>query len=101
LTGNISAIIIEILLPIRENSGGNLFGFITGWEFTGYQGLASHGAAISIIVAMYYFSKNITKPLLWILDRVVIAVASGAIFVRLGNFFNSEIMEKKQILPSE
>jgi prolipoprotein diacylglyceryltransferase len=48
--------LIEILLPIRENSGG-LFGFITGWEFTGYQGLASHGAAISIIVAMYYFSK--------------------------------------------
>jgi prolipoprotein diacylglyceryltransferase len=50
-------------LPIRENSGGNLFGFITGWEFTGYQGLASHGAAISIIVAMYYFSKNILQNL--------------------------------------
>jgi prolipoprotein diacylglyceryltransferase len=47
--------LIEIL-PIRD-SGGNLFGFITGWEFTGYQGLASHGAAISIIIAMYYFSK--------------------------------------------
>jgi hypothetical protein len=40
MTGNISAHLIEILLPIRENSGGNLFGFITGWEFTGYQGLA-------------------------------------------------------------
>jgi prolipoprotein diacylglyceryltransferase len=46
---------------------------------TGFQGLASHGAAISII-AMYYFSKKVLKrPLLWILDRVVIAVASGAI----------------------
>ena len=45
---------------------------------------------------MYYFSKNILqKPLLWILDRVVIAVASGAIFVRLGNFFNSEIIGKE------
>ena len=88
--------LIEILLPVRENSGGSLFGFITGWEFTGYQGLASHGAAISIIIAMYYFSKNILqKPLLWILDRVVIAVASGAIFVRLGNFFNSEIIGKE------
>ena len=32
------------------------------------------------------------RPLLWILDRVVIPVASGAIFVRLGNFFNSEII---------
>jgi prolipoprotein diacylglyceryltransferase len=57
-------------------------------RFTGYQGLASHGAAISIIIAMYFYSKNIFKkrPQLWILDRVVIPVASGAIFVRLGNF---------------
>lgn len=88
--------LVEILLPIRENAGENLFGFIKGWEFTGFQGLASHGAAISIIIAMYYYSKKILKkPLLWILDRVVIAVASGAIFVRLGNFFNSEIVGKE------
>ena len=44
---------------------------------------------------MYFYSKNvIQKPILWILDRVVIPVASGAIFVRLGNFFNSEIVGK-------
>lgn len=77
----------EIILPFRFNPK---------FEFTGYQGLASHGAAISIIVAMYFFSKNILhKPILWILDRVVIPVASGAIFVRLGNFFNSEIVGKE------
>lgn len=87
---------VEILLPIRENSAASLFGLIDGWEFTGFQGLASHGAAISIILAMYFFSKKVLKrPLLWILDRVVIAVASGAIFVRLGNFFNSEIVGKE------
>lgn len=74
----------EILLPFR---------FEPNFEFTGFQGLASHGAAIAIIVAMYFFSKNIMKrPLLWVLDRVVIPVASGAIFVRIGNFFNSEIV---------
>lgn len=74
----------EILLPFR---------FSPSFEFTGFQGLASHGAAIGIILAMYFFSKNIMKrPLLWVLDRVVIPVASGAIFVRLGNFFNSEIV---------
>lgn len=62
------------------------------FEFTGFQGLASHGAAIAIIITMIYYSKNIIhKPLLWVLDRVVIPVASGAIFVRIGNFFNSEI----------
>ncbi len=77
----------EILLPFR---------FSPTFEFTGFQGLASHGAAIAIIISMYYFSKKIMKrPMLWVLDRVVIPVASGAIFVRLGNFFNSEIVGKK------
>ena len=62
------------------------------FQFTGFSGLASHGAAIAIIIFMYYFSKKVMKrPLLWVLDRVVIPVASGGIFVRLGNFFNSEI----------
>ncbi len=79
--------LLEIFLPFR---------FTPTFEFTGYQGLASHGAAISIIIAMYYFSKKIMKkPLLWILDRIVIPVSSGAIFVRLGNFFNSEIVGKE------
>jgi prolipoprotein diacylglyceryl transferase len=88
--------LLEIFLPVRENPAATLLGFIDGWEFTGFQGLASHGAAISIIVAMYYFSKKVLKkPLLWILDRIVIPVASGAIFVRLGNFFNSEIIGKE------
>lgn len=74
----------EILLPFR---------FSPNFEFTGFQGLASHGAAIGIILAMYFFSKKIMKrPLLWVLDRVVIPVASGAVFVRIGNFFNSEII---------
>jgi phosphatidylglycerol:prolipoprotein diacylglycerol transferase len=77
----------EIILPFRFNPK---------FEFTGYQGLASHGATISIIVAMYFFSKKVLhKPILWILDRVVVPVASGAIFVRLGNFFNSEIVGKE------
>ncbi|WP_413998956.1 prolipoprotein diacylglyceryl transferase [Flavobacterium sp. W1B] len=88
--------LVEIFLPIRENPNAALFNIINGWEFTGFQGLASHGAAISIIIAMYYYSKKVLqRPLLWILDRVVIPVASGAIFVRLGNFFNSEIVGKE------
>jgi prolipoprotein diacylglyceryltransferase len=49
---------------------------------------------------MYYFSKNILQNTLDFRPRRI-AVASGAIFVRLGNFFNSEIIGKKQILPSE
>ncbi len=76
---------LEVLLPIRLNP----------FQFTGYQGLASHGAAIGIIIAMYFYSKKVIhKPILWILDRIVIPVASGAIFVRLGNLMNSEIIGK-------
>ena len=76
---------LEILLPMRQTA--------EGWEFTGFAGLASHGAAIAIIIVMFYYSKKvINRPILWVLDRVVIPVASGAIFVRLGNFMNSEIV---------
>jgi len=76
---------LEVLLPVRFNP----------FQFTGYQGLASHGAAIGIIIAMYFYSKKvIQKPMLWILDRIVVPVASGAIFVRIGNLMNSEIIGK-------
>lgn len=76
-----------VFLPIRTKPE---------FEFTGFSGLASHGAAIAIIIMMYFYSKKVIhRPLLWILDRIVIPVASGAIFVRLGNFFNSEIVGYK------
>ena len=79
--------LLEILLPIKMEPE---------FHFTGFAGLASHGAAIGIIATMYFYSKNIVQqPLLWTLDRIVIPVASGAIFVRLGNFFNSEIVGNK------
>ncbi|PKG51221.1 prolipoprotein diacylglyceryl transferase [Olleya sp. 1-3] len=71
------------------------FKFKGGFEFQGFQGLASHGAAIGIIVGMYLYRKKYNyKSLMWILDRIVIPVASGAIFIRLGNFINSEIIGK-------
>lgn len=71
------------------------FKFKGGIEFTGFQGLASHGAAIGMIISMYLYNKKIIKKtVLWILDRVVLPVALGAVFVRLGNFINSEIIGK-------
>lgn len=78
---------LSVFLPIRT---------VPELEFTGFAGLASHGAAISIILVMVYFSKKIMqKPLLWVLDRLVIPVASGAVFVRIGNLMNSEIVGKE------
>ncbi len=71
------------------------FSFKNGIHFTGFQGLASHGAAIGMILSMYLYNKKVLhKSVIWILDRVVIPVASGAVFVRLGNFINSEIVGK-------
>lgn len=77
---------LSVLLPFR---------FKGGFEFTGFQGLASHGAAIGIIIGMYLYRRKYTyKSLMWILDRIVIPVASGAVFIRIGNFINSEIIGK-------
>ncbi len=78
--------LLEIFLPVR---------FEPEFEFTGFRGLASHGAAIGIIIAMYLYRKNVLdKSTLWILDRIVIPVASGGVFIRIGNFMNSEIIGK-------
>jgi prolipoprotein diacylglyceryl transferase len=77
---------LEVLLPFR---------FSPKFEFTGYAGLASHGAAIGIFAAMYFYSKNVLKkPILFILDRIVIPVALAGVFIRLGNLMNSEIIGK-------
>jgi phosphatidylglycerol:prolipoprotein diacylglycerol transferase len=75
----------EILLPIKVTADGV--------EFTGYRGLASHGAAIGIITSLYLYQRKYSyRPLLWVLDRLCITVAFAGIFIRIGNFFNSEIV---------
>lgn len=63
-------------------------------------GLASHGAAIGIIIAMYlYVQKVPNMSFLWLADRVVIVVAIGGAFIRTGNFINSEIVGEPSDLP--
>jgi prolipoprotein diacylglyceryl transferase len=76
--------IVSVFLPIRLNPH---------FEFTGFTGLASHGAAFVVILAVIWYSKKVIhRPVLWVLDRVALPVASGGVFVRLGNFLNSEIL---------
>ncbi len=63
-------------------------------------GLASHGAAIGIFTALYLYARNRPdQSYLWILDRVVVTVALGGCFIRIGNFFNSEIYGTPSDLP--
>lgn len=87
--------VLEILLPIRESANSTVFGFIKGYKFTGFTGLASHGATIAALIGMWLYCKkwkDITP--LWLLDRIVVPCALGSSLVRLGNFFNSEINGK-------
>lgn len=63
-------------------------------------GLASHGAAIGILLSMYFYIKKVRKMnFLWLADRVAIVVAIGGAFIRTGNFMNSEIVGKATELP--
>lgn len=74
-----------------------------GWEFYSqhpaeilkiwHGGLASHGATIGILAALYFYSKKVSKKsILWVLDRVAIPVALAGFFIRTGNLMNSEII---------
>ncbi len=63
-------------------------------------GLASHGGALGVIIAMYLHSKFVTKhSMLWILDRVVVPIALVAALIRTGNLMNSEIYGIETKLP--
>ncbi len=93
------------------------FEFSPNFRFTGLQGLASHGAAIGILFALWLYSRQKVKVLaedgktvlrterrpnqnyLQVLDRIVILVALTGCLIRLGNFFNSEILGKPTDLP--
>ncbi len=62
-------------------------------------GLASHGAAIGILIALYIFSRKTNKPYFWTLDRIAIVVALAGFFIRIGNLMNSEIYGIETGLP--
>lgn len=62
-------------------------------------GLASHGAAVGLLIGLWLFSKKNKLPYLWGLDRIMIAVAIGGTLIRLGNLFNSEIYGHATTLP--
>ncbi len=68
---------------------------------TGFRdgGMASHGAAIGLLIGLWLFSRKNKLPYIWSLDRIMIAVGIGGAVVRLGNLFNSEIFGMATTLP--
>ena len=84
--------IIEMLLPIRQGLDGS-------WHFTGYEGLASHGGTIGIILALLLYCRNMKMPVIQVLDTISISVPITACFIRLGNLMNSEIIGRPTDVP--
>ena len=78
---------VEIFWPFRDG------------RFTGFQGLASHGAAIGILLSLWLYWRKYGLNPWWFLDRLVVVVALGGAFIRLGNLFNSEIYGTETSLP--
>lgn len=84
--------VTEMIIPIHFLPDG-------GWKFTGYEGLASHGGTLGLILALWFYVRS-TKLSLWtVLDNVAIATPATACFIRLGNLMNSEIIGKVSDVP--
>lgn len=82
---------LEILLP---------FQFEPEFEFTGFRGLASHGAAFGILIAIFLYTRKYKEfSFLYVLDRLVIVIALAGACIRMGNFMNSEIIGKNTTSP--
>ncbi|MGK0279067.1 MAG: phosphatidylglycerol:prolipoprotein diacylglycerol transferase [Litorivivens sp.] len=76
---------IEMILPIALPPGG-------GFEFIGYQGLASHGGALGLLIALYFYSRKTKHSMIDTIDLIAVATALGCGFIRVANFVNSEII---------
>lgn len=83
---------IEMIVPIHYLPAG-------GWKFVGYEGLASHGGTIGLIVALYLYYRRTRLNLWQVLDNIAIATPITACFIRLGNLMNSEIIGKVTDVP--
>ena len=84
--------VVEMFLPIHFLADGS-------WRFTGYEGLASHGGTIGLIIALCLYVRR-TRVNIWrVLDNVAIATPVTACCIRLGNLMNSEIIGKATDVP--
>lgn len=83
----------EMFLPIRFNQD------MTDWQFRGYEGLASHGGTIGIILMMMLYAKRCGVKMLTVTDNVALSVPLVACCIRLGNLMNSEIIGNPTDMP--
>ena len=84
--------ILEMFLPIHKMADGS-------WKFTGYEGLASHGGTLGLMIALFIYCRRTHLGLWQVLDNIAIATPITACFIRLGNLMNSEIIGKVTDVP--
>lgn len=77
---------VEMLLPIKITADG--------WHMTGYQGLASHGGTLGLMLSLLLYVKHFKVPAWTVLDNIAIATGITACCIRIGNLMNSEIVGK-------
>ena len=83
---------MEMILPMRKFPDGE-------WHFTGYEGLASHGGTLGLMIAIILYSRNVKLNLMHVLDNVAIVTPVCACAIRLGNLMNSEIIGHPTDVP--
>ncbi|MGI6232394.1 MAG: prolipoprotein diacylglyceryl transferase [Prevotella sp.] len=83
---------VEMFLPIRHMADGS-------WKYIGYQGLASHGGVIGMLIALWLYVRKTGVGLWTVLDNMGICSCITAMFIRLGNLMNSEIIGKVTDVP--
>jgi phosphatidylglycerol---prolipoprotein diacylglyceryl transferase len=76
---------LEMILPITFPPDG-------GIKFSGYQGLASHGGVLGLLIALYIYSRKTKHSMIDTLDLIAVVAGLSFVFIRLGNFMNSEII---------
>ena len=79
--------VVEMFLPIKIEATG-------GWHMTGYQGLASHGGTLGLIITLLLYVRRFKVPVWTVLDNIAIATGITACCIRIGNLMNSEIVGK-------
>lgn len=83
---------IEMILPITFLPEG-------GIKFIGYQGLASHGGALGLLIALFFYSRKTKHSMLDTVDLIAVVAALGSAFIRLANLMNSEIIGTPTTMP--
>ncbi len=99
----------EMFLPIKETPNPELWtswlkwlptgNDNTHWTMTGYEGLASHGGTLGLMIALWLFVRKTKLSLLFVLDNIAIVTPICACAIRLGNLMNSEIIGQATNVP--